>query len=198
MGKNQVGACAVCGVVQVVFWIDRVAWEEASSGSRGQWLCEHCAPKVRSLSPMQLEAVLHRRDLPSGVDLRSSGTIRVADGATHSVLVVEDDPELRRSLKSVFEDDGLEALVAHNGKAAIELLRSGAHPRPCVILLDLMMPVMNGWNFLDCLRRDASLVDIPVIVMTAFHSLSKHERVTQALRKPVGLESLLRAVRKAC
>src|SRR6266536_5694621 len=144
MVKNQVGACAVCGVVQVVFWIDRVAWEEAASRSRGQWLCEHCAPRVRSLSPSQLDAMLHRHQLPSGLELRASQTLRIGEAAAHGILIVEDDPELRKSLQSVFEDDGFATLMANNGKAALELLRSGNHPLPCVILLDLMMPVMNG------------------------------------------------------
>jgi CheY-like chemotaxis protein len=136
--------------------------------------------------------------MPSGVEMPSSQTMRVGDRSKPTVLVVEDDADLRISLKNVFDDEGFVTLVANNGKSAIELLRSDGHPRPGVILLDLMMPVMNGWDFLDCLGRDASLADIPVIVMTAFHSVLKHERVTQALRKPVHLESLLRAVRKAC
>src|SRR5258707_3926198 len=75
----------------------------------------------------------------------------------HLVLVVDDDHDLRESLREVLEDQGFATLGACNGKEAIELLETRGQPRPCVILLDLMMPVMTGFDVLDRIRRDQSL-----------------------------------------
>src|SRR5579862_4602951 len=68
------------------------------------------------------------------------------DGGTCSgILIVDDDPDIRDSLKEVLEDEGYEVNGVANGREALDYLRKS--PRPCVILLDLMMPVMDGWQF---------------------------------------------------
>src|SRR5204863_872330 len=86
------------------------------------------------------------------------------DRMTGPVLVVGDDDDLRETVQVVLEESGLRVTVAANGRAALEQLRAGA--RPSLILLDLMMPEMNGWQFLEHARKDATLGSIPIVIMT--------------------------------
>src|SRR3954470_12387725 len=88
------------------------------------------------------------------------------------VLVVDDDPDIRESVRLVLEDEGYEVEEAADGAAALALLRA-ATTRPDVILLDLMMPVMNGWQFRAAQLADDDLADIPVIVLSADSNLSE-------------------------
>ena len=81
------------------------------------------------------------------------------------VLVVEDDRDLRDSLADALQLEGYEVVCAEHGEAALRHLATGA--RPFVILLDLMMPVMDGWTFRQELLKDSELARIPVVVMTA-------------------------------
>jgi len=81
------------------------------------------------------------------------------------VLVVEDDRDLRESLADALRLEGYEVVCAEHGEAALPHLATGA--RPFVILLDLMMPVMDGWTFRQELLKDSELAKIPVVVMTA-------------------------------
>lgn len=116
------------------------------------------------------------------------------------VMIVEDDLDLRESIAEVLEDHEFRSLAAANGKEAIERLRADA-PRPCVILLDIMMPVMDGWQFRALQREDPELGGIPVVVMSAHVEL---QRATEGLapaaylKKPVKLDALLAAVQRFC
>lgn len=113
------------------------------------------------------------------------------------VLVIEDDIDILRAITQVLEDEGYTVRGAANGRAALDLLRApGARP-PRVILLDLMMPVMDGWAFRSEQLRDPALAGIPVIVLTADGSAEEKGSTmgsAGALRKPVELETLLAAV----
>jgi CheY-like chemotaxis protein len=80
-------------------------------------------------------------------------------------LLVDDDSDIRVALAELLESEGYEVLAAANGAAALALLRGGA--TPCAILLDLMMPYMNGWEFRAEQLRDPALRDIPIILLTA-------------------------------
>ncbi len=116
------------------------------------------------------------------------------------ILVVEDDSDIRESLKEVLEVEGYQVDTAANGQEAIHALhRAGdGAPRYCVILLDLMMPVMNGWEFLSAVQKDASLAAIPVIVVTAAGEAGSVAGTAAFLRKPIDLVELLSAVRAHC
>ena len=81
------------------------------------------------------------------------------------MLVVEDDRDLRDSLGDALRLEGYEVVCVEHGEAALRHLRTGA--RPFVILLDLMMPVMDGWTFRQELLKDSALATIPVVIMTA-------------------------------
>src|SRR5690349_16993945 len=85
------------------------------------------------------------------------------------VLVVDDDADIRETVSLILEDEGYEVQSAQDGAAALGVLRAG--PLPDVILLDLMMPVMNGWQFREQQTRDPRLAAIPVVVLSADSSL---------------------------
>jgi CheY-like chemotaxis protein len=84
------------------------------------------------------------------------------------ILIVDDNDDLRETLQMLLEQSGFSVSVAANGRMALEQLRAGA--RPGLIMLDLMMPDMNGWELLELVRRDGSLGSIPIVVMTAHKS----------------------------
>jgi len=114
-----------------------------------------------------------------------------------TVLIVEDDLDTREMLGRFLELEGYTVETAENGKRALERLGSGVGA--CVILLDLMMPVMDGWQFRQEQIRDASLADIPVIVVSA----AGRERLEKIqanayLSKPVDLDELLGCVTQFC
>ena len=113
------------------------------------------------------------------------------------MLVVEDDVDIQRAIVQVLQDEGIAARAAENGRVALTMLREPGATLPCVILLDLMMPVMDGQAFRAAQLRDPALARIPVIVLTADgHALEKAALMNgaEALRKPVELETLLAAV----
>jgi CheY-like chemotaxis protein len=114
------------------------------------------------------------------------------------VLIVEDNEVTRDVMALILESDGFEVSTAANGRSALERLRGGE--RPCVILLDLMMPVMDGWQFREEQRRDRALADIPVVVCTAAGEGTPKAALGAAelLNKPVEANDLLAAVRRHC
>jgi len=115
------------------------------------------------------------------------------------VLVVDDDADIRETVSLILEDEGWEVSSAADGAAALTLLRSGA-PRPNVILLDLMMPVMNGWQFREEQARDPALSKIPVVVVTAAGSRTDIPsiRADGWLSKPVDFDKLLATIGAFC
>jgi CheY-like chemotaxis protein len=111
-----------------------------------------------------------------------------------SVLIVEDDHDVRDSLRDVLEDAGFMVSAAGDGAEALKLLRGGL--RPGVILLDLMMPRMNGYEFRAEQRRDPSLSDIPVVVLTADRAArgSTELQADDYLAKPAGADEVIAAL----
>ena len=114
-----------------------------------------------------------------------------------TVFIVEDDVDTREMLGRFLELEGFRVETAANGKLALERLGSGVGP--CVILLDLMMPVMDGWQFRQEQVRDAALANIPVIVVSAA-GRDRLERIDADayLSKPVDLDELLGCVTQFC
>lgn len=110
------------------------------------------------------------------------------------VLVVDDDASIRELLSTVLEDDGYEVVPAANGEDALAVC---ARWRPDVIVLDLMMPVMDGWTFAKRLReRD----DIPIVVLSAANDLERHAKSVGAIEvigKPFDLDQLIPKVARA-
>ena len=111
-----------------------------------------------------------------------------------SILLVEDDRDSREGLAYILEDAGHTVAVAPNGREALNLLEKGI--RPAVILLDLMMPVMNGWEFLEERRRRPPIAAIPVVVLTAASLDQKLSALgVESMRKPIDGDKLLEVVK---
>ena len=114
------------------------------------------------------------------------------------VLVVEDDADTADALSQFLHFRGYDSVVARNGQEALDHLRAG--DRPCLILLDIMMPVKNGWDVRDELLADRELATIPVVVVTA--DITAIARATSLrvplLAKPVDPAELIRAVERYC
>ena len=111
-----------------------------------------------------------------------------------TILVVDDDQDIRDTLTELLQEEGYAVVRASHGGEALCALRE--LPSPSLILLDLMMPVMDGWQFRTEQRKDPALASIPVVVISA---TGKDEKVSalgavQFLKKPIRLEQLLEAV----
>ncbi|HEV8321474.1 MAG TPA: response regulator [Myxococcota bacterium] len=113
------------------------------------------------------------------------------------VFVVEDDADAREMLSQVLALEGYFVVAAANGREALEHLRRGA--QPCVILIDLMMPVMNGWEFRSEQVRDPDLAGIPLVVISGDGGIDQKAASVGAdgwLRKPIDLDTLLATVER--
>ena len=117
--------------------------------------------------------------------------------AAATILVVDDDADIRDALSSLLEELGYETWCAANGKEALERLRRPGGTAPGLILLDLMMPVMDGFQFIREQRKDPLLSAIPVVVVTA-GSENSVQGVLEVLKKPVRAERLLASVEQHC
>jgi CheY-like chemotaxis protein len=111
------------------------------------------------------------------------------------VLLVEDDEGIRESMQVFLEIEGYDVITASDGRQALRALSDGAAPG--LILLDLMMPIMNGWEFAEALKRTKHAA-IPVVLLTASLDHSGAEQYGGVLRKPIDLDLLLETVRKWC
>jgi two-component system, chemotaxis family, chemotaxis protein CheY len=109
------------------------------------------------------------------------------------VLIVDDDPDLLDVTSFVIENEGMAVETARNGEEALALL--GAGRLPGLVLLDLMMPVMNGWEFLAVVANDPLLQRIPIVVLTAAER-ARVPGATDVLGKPMDLQELLRVVER--
>lgn len=130
-------------------------------------------------------------------DREASGVAMAGARPAGVVLVVDDDPDIRDMIGQALELEGWRVVGAANGEEALRVAREG--PRPDVILLDLMMPVMNGWEFLDDQRRDERLAAIPVVLISGDERLKEKAakaRVAGFLKKPMDLMELLDAVQR--
>ena len=115
-----------------------------------------------------------------------------------AVLLVEDNDDVREMMALALELAGHEVLLASNGREALARLRE-RRPRPCVILLDLMMPVMNGWELRQALRAEPGLRDVPVIVVSALNEeLAREVGAAAYLPKPIDIEHMLDIVAEHC
>jgi two-component system, OmpR family, response regulator CpxR len=115
---------------------------------------------------------------------------------TRPILVVDDDPDIRETLRFVLEDAGYSVYLAENGKEALDLL-AATEPPPGLILLDLMMPIMSGDEMLRALKAVHALATIPVTIVTASGAPMPKE-ASGLLKKPLDLDALLRVVAKNC
>lgn len=114
-----------------------------------------------------------------------------------TILVVDDDPNLQRVITRFLALDGFQTVVASNGQEALTYLRGGG--TACVILLDLRMPVMDGWTFRREQRNDPGIAAIPVVVLSGMESDRMGELEAAAVfSKPVSFADVVAVVRRLC
>src|ERR1041384_8053025 len=111
-------------------------------------------------------------------------------GPSGGILGVDADPDIRDSLREVREDEGYEVACVGNGREALGHLKA-ANPRPCVILLDLMMPVMDGWQFRKEQKQDSEIAGIPLVVITATGKRPVLIAAAELVMKPLDLGRLV-------
>ena len=112
------------------------------------------------------------------------------------VLVVDDDRAIREALAEALDLEGYEVLTAPDGAQALEKVQ---HQRPHVVLLDLMMPIMDGWAFLRACREDQRCAETPVVVMSAYSGLAEEVSklgASACIAKPFELDVLLGSVER--
>jgi CheY-like chemotaxis protein len=128
----------------------------------------------------------------------SSETTEAND--TSTVLVVEDEGIVREGLGLILQRAGYGVALAAHGQEALDLLRTG--PTPSLIVLDMMMPVVDGWRFLATKRQNPSLAPIPVIIATAMGVASVEWAsslgAVALFRKPIDVEALLQEIARWC
>ena len=113
------------------------------------------------------------------------------------ILLAEDDQPLRDAMTELLNDAGYSVEAVSNGRDALDWLHDSPTP-PKLILLDLMMPVMDGWQFLDEQQKSPRNAAIPVVVLSANGSFAGRSESIPFLRKPVALKPLLAVVRRYC
>ena len=112
------------------------------------------------------------------------------------ILVIDDDKNIREALQAYLEFEGFKVKVAANGLEALELLK--IIEKPCLILLDLMMPIMNGWEFAKELEKEHELGKIPIVVVSAFSDRAAEIKVRGLLSKPLDMDKLIGHAHDCC
>lgn len=115
-----------------------------------------------------------------------------------TVLIIDDDAAIRASLGRLLRMEGYDTAEAADGREGLDAARDA---KPCVILLDLMMPRMNGWEFRDEQRLDASVRHIPVVVISAHGTARQLESSVTAeayFEKPLDFDRLLQTIEQLC
>lgn len=113
--------------------------------------------------------------------------------AAHKVLVVDDEEDVREGLRELLEEEGFAVEVAGDGRQALNVL---ARLRPCVIILDILMPGMNGDEVYEAMQTDPALAGIPVIVSTS--DSTRAPSGVLLMKKPINVQRLLQAVTSLC
>lgn len=113
------------------------------------------------------------------------------------ILVVDDEPSLVEAISSVLEDEGYSVTTARDGLAALHALHDGL--RPCLAILDLMMPTMSGWELRAAMLADPALADIPVAIVSAFARGEMNMlRPTAIIQKPFELREIVELADRYC
>ncbi len=113
-----------------------------------------------------------------------------------TILIVDDDEDFHEALEAALARRGYAVVHAGNGREALALLQSGT--RPDAILIDLMMPIFDGWQLLEALRRDPALTSIPAAVMSASPNPAGLPEGMPRLPKPCDLRELLALLDRLC
>jgi DNA-binding response OmpR family regulator len=113
-----------------------------------------------------------------------------------NILIVEDEQDIRENLKMLLELEGYKVFTAVNGEDGLKVLRT--MERPCLILLDLLMPVMNGMEFLKEKRHEDTIAQIPVCIVSGVAEKPDMKGVSGFVKKPIDLDVLLKFIKSHC
>jgi CheY-like chemotaxis protein len=111
-----------------------------------------------------------------------------------AILIVDDETDIRETLEDFLTDEGFSVRSAADGAAALRVLEE--RELPCVVILDLIMPVVDGNEVIEAMKKDERLCNLPVIITTS--DPDRAPRGIALMRKPVSLQSLLAAVEPLC
>jgi len=117
--------------------------------------------------------------------------------SNRTILIVEDDYDIRETLQMILSSEGYIVLTASNGKEGIDLLQSTTI-QPRLVLLDMMMPVMSGKEFLEIVMNDSKLSTTPIYVYSANGDTLPIKGTKGFLKKPVSYEEILKLVQTYC
>ncbi len=114
----------------------------------------------------------------------------------NTILIVEDDKEIRETIRYALEIDGYSVITKSNGKEALDFLVDA--PLPGLILLDLTMPVMSGAEFVEKINEHERIRHVPIVILTAARNKPRPANVADFLAKPIDLDMLMGIAEKYC
>ena len=117
------------------------------------------------------------------------------DMAPSTILLAEDDLEIRDVVQDLLEEIGCDVIPARTGKQALDFLSNDPRSPPDMVILDLMMPLVTGWQVLEVIQRDPALARIPVVVLTAA-TQDRPSGVAALLQKPFQVDDLLETIQR--
>lgn len=124
----------------------------------------------------------------------------MAEPYNKSIVIVEDDIDVRETLAEVLSEEGYQTTAFSGGQAALQYL-SALKALPALILLDLMMPTMDGWEFRREQRRLKTFLEVPTVILSADGNIDRNMESLEAngyLRKPIHIKTLLQLVERFC
>ena len=118
--------------------------------------------------------------------------------AKKKILVVEDDRDIQTVVVQLLESEGFETICANNGREALQVLKDDTQNLPDLIILDLMMPIMDGFEFREEQKRDPRIANVPIVIMSADGNVEpkKHKIDAKAyIKKPLDIDDLIELVK---
>jgi CheY-like chemotaxis protein len=117
------------------------------------------------------------------------------DMSPSTILLAEDDLEIRDVVQDLLEEIGCDVIPARTGKQALDFLSNDPRSPPDMVILDLMMPLVTGWQVLEVIQRDPALAGVPVVVLTAA-TQDRPSGVAALLQKPFQVDDLLETIQR--
>lgn len=192
-GHGASSVCGACGATRMVYETGETVWLDidkselpAKVAFQLEQQCPGRAARLRDFYGIGRPGLVK----PTG---RGAET---AAGSRARVLVVDDDTDVRTALAEILELRGYLVATAANGREALAHLREAPAP-PDLIVLDVLMPEMDGWQFRAEQKKDAALASIPVVVVSAMRDADNFDAAA-VFHKPVNVERLLAAIAHLC